>query len=148
MEGWKESNQSLLHAKANKFSRNALTDSKPPAVTAHNTAFKSPITIMSKFYHSGQRIAFSQPQIRQVRFLGTQGTSRSSTDLKIRRLATAFARAKHRGRFSSQPWVFRCARDPPHRIAVAPKHPRLGTEPRVGAALLLLQIATLCRSSS
>ena len=82
VEGWKD-DQSLLHAKANKFSRNALIDSKPPAVTAHDTAFKSRFTIMSKFYHSGQRIAFSQPQIGQVRFLGAQGTSRPSTDLKI-----------------------------------------------------------------
>ena len=44
---------------------------------------------MSKFYHSGQEIAFSQPQIRQVHFLGTRGTSRLSTDLKIRGLATS-----------------------------------------------------------
>ena len=93
---WKagKKNQSLLRAKANKFSRNALIGSKPPAVTAYNTAFKSPFIIMSKFYHSGQRIAFFQPTIRQVRFLGTQGTRRSSTDLKIRPLATATARAK------------------------------------------------------
>ena len=68
---WKagKMNQSLLHAKANKFSRNALIDSKPPAVTAHNHAFKSPFTIMSKFYHNAQRIAFFQPQISQVAFL-------------------------------------------------------------------------------
>ena len=78
-------NHSLLHAKANKFSRNALIDSKPPRVTAHNTAFKSPFRIMSKFCHSGQRITFLQPQIRQVRFLGNRGTLHSSTDLKIRR---------------------------------------------------------------
>ena len=48
---WKagKNNHSLLQAKANKFSRNALIDSKPPAVTAHNTAFKSSFTIMPKF---------------------------------------------------------------------------------------------------
>ena len=93
---WKagKNNHSLLQAKANKFSRNALIDSKPPEVTAHNTAFKSPFTIMSKFYHSGQRIAFFQPQIRQIRFLGTRGTGRSAIDLKIRCLAPATARAK------------------------------------------------------
>ena len=55
-----EKNQSLLHAKANKFSRNALIDSKPPGVTAHNTVFKSPFTIMSKFYQSGQRPTSNQ----------------------------------------------------------------------------------------
>ena len=85
-------NHSLLRAKANKFSRNVIIDSKPPGVTAHNTAFKSPFTIMSKFYHSGQRIAFFQPQINQVAFLEPE--VRSSTDLKIRRLATATARAR------------------------------------------------------
>ena len=56
-------NHSLLHTKANKFSRNALIDLKLPGVTAHNTAFKSPFTIMSKFYHSGHRIAFFQPSL-------------------------------------------------------------------------------------
>ena len=39
-------------------------------------------------------IAFFQPQIRQIRFLGTRGTRRSAIDLKIRQLATATARAK------------------------------------------------------
>ena len=93
---WKagKMNQSLLHAKANKFSRNALIDSKPPAVTAHNHAFKSPFTIMSKFYHNAQRIAFFQPQVSQVAFLEPEVPAASSTDLKIRRLATATARAK------------------------------------------------------
>ena len=92
---WKarKKNHSLHHPKANKFSRNALIDSKPLGVTAHNTAFKSPFTIMPKFY-SSQKMSFFQPQISQVGFLGTNGTRHSAINLKICHLATTTDRAK------------------------------------------------------
>ena len=42
--------------------------------------------------------------------------------------------------FSFQPWLSRCARDPGGRIAGAPRHPRLETEPRPYFNVIKLQI--------